>query len=292
MELRNGKCLPPAPSNRVTRCKSRPFRLLDLPQELRLIIYGYAFGCHNLHWMMTYEYGPVHGFRLALGYRYRLTSIHRVVDPHPHRSNLLRTCKQVLHEAFLIFYDQTRFDVGFCQPDVLRRYSAYRLQVTHRKTQLIEGLARVVLQRVKHVRFDFSDEARDDPCFWRLHLLGVLLGHGACLKSLRFIGNGDVNILRNSTWYTRRSLLEYKSFRGDAILELRNAKLTDEEIAEIKWDLECILHSCYSRLDDKMLMVLQGRNPHFPLVYSERMRSQATRRICGPRLLNDVHTAG
>jgi hypothetical protein len=54
MELRNGKRLLPAPPSHTHRRKFRPFRLLDLPTELRLMIYGYALGYHNVHWTMAY----------------------------------------------------------------------------------------------------------------------------------------------------------------------------------------------------------------------------------------------
>ena len=62
MELRNGKRLPLAQPTRPHRHQPRPFRLLDLPTELRLMIYGYVFGHQDVHWMMTYQYAPDSGF--------------------------------------------------------------------------------------------------------------------------------------------------------------------------------------------------------------------------------------
>jgi hypothetical protein len=288
MELRNGKRLPPVPLNRVNRRKPQRFRLLDLPTELRLMIFGYVIGRHqNVYWTMTYESTPTSGYVLALGHVDDLNYIRRNANLHQRHLSLLHTCRQVSEEALSVFYSQTRFDIGFCQNDVFRYCTAYQLKLTHAGAKLSGGLAADVLQRVKHVRFSFSNERRRYTHIWLMHLLCFFLGHGAGLSSLQFVENCN----DEDTWHAHHSILNFKFYRGNAVLEIHNANHADEEeIAKLK---EASRSTCYSysrHFHEKTLTSSQVLSIHFPLPCLTRAMFRVTRRISGPNLLVDART--
>lgn len=255
MELRNGKHLTPAPSNhkylppappkRVNRRKPRPFCLLDLPTELRLMIYGYAFGHENIHWTMTYGIKPIPGYVLVLGHGEGSNNIRHNINLHQRRPSLLRTCRHVLQEASPIYHNQTRFDIDFCQAVVFHDDdSAYQLQLTHGRGETSSGLARVVLRRVKHVHFNFKNGSTGYSYMWRMHLLSTFFSHGTWLKSLRFTEHGDTNPADGITWYSDYNISDFASYRGDAVLVLRNAYPT-EDITELEEVLSRTYCSCF-----------------------------------------------
>jgi len=192
MELRNGKQTPLSSLSRVPRQESQPFRLLDLPIEIRLMIYGYAFGSEDIHWTMTFESTPKPGFILALGRIDAQSVIQRNVDLLRQRHGLLQTCRQVSQEAFPPFHDQTCFNIGFSLVNNLKSRPGYWLQLTSGRFKLNHGLARAVFWRVNHVRFNFVHEPNFTSYIWEIHLLRILLGHGAWLKSLQVVANGNV----------------------------------------------------------------------------------------------------
>jgi hypothetical protein len=288
MELRNGKRLPPAPPNRVSRRKRQPFRLLDLPTELRLMIFGYVIGHRNVHWTMTYESAPTSGYVLALGHVNYLNYIRRNANLHQRHLSLLHTCRQVLEEALSVFYSQTRFDIGFCQEDVFRNSTAYRLNLTHAGIKLVDGLAADVLQRVKHVRFSFNNQRRRYTHVWLMHLLCIFLGYGAGLSSLRLVESSSDEVI----WHAYHSILNFKSYRGNAILEIRNANHANEQIAKLKEASRSTCHPCFQHFHDKPLTPLQVLKTHSPLPCLKRATFRVTRRIGGPNFLVDVRTAG
>lgn len=194
------------------------------------MIYGYAFGHENVHWTMTYECEPIAGYILALGHVEGSNNIRHNISSHQRRPSLLRTCRQVSQEASPIYHNQTRFDIGFCRADVFRNDSAYRLRLTHGRGTTSSGVARVVLQRVQHIHFHF----RDGYIIWSMHILGIFFGHGSWLKSLRFTKDGDMSPTDIITWDSDYNISDFASYRGDAVLVLRNANLTKEDFAELE----------------------------------------------------------
>lgn len=203
MELRNGKHLLPASSNRkhpapvplnhVNRRKPRPFRLLDLPTELRLIVYGYTFGHEDIHWTMAFESTPKPGYILALGRVDAQNVVQRNANPLQNGHCLLRTCKKISQEAFPVFYDQTCFDIGFSPDKTLASPPEYRLEMTSGRFKLNDGLVRKVFWRINHVRFSFAHNPYFRAYIWEIHLLRSFLGHGAWLRSLEVVAAGSIN---------------------------------------------------------------------------------------------------
>jgi len=264
MELRNGKrLLCPAPPTRIDRRRPRTFRLLDLPAELRFMIYGYVFGYENVHWTMTYESVPASGYVLALGHIIDSIVIPRNISLHQRHLGLLQTCRQVSKEASAIFYNQTRFDIGFCPNNDFKLDSAYRLHLTHAGAKISDGLAADVLQRVQHVRFSFRDERRRYTHTWLMFLLCRFLCYGERLKSLRFVEDGN----DENSWYTYHSILSFKLYRGDAILELRNTTHTDEEVAKLKETSRCTYSSILlSTLSRQYADIITGAKNTFTII--------------------------
>jgi hypothetical protein len=243
MKLRSGKHLPPAPLKRVNRHKSRPFRLLDLPTELRLMIYRYTIGYHTASWTMTHKPTPISGYVLALGHMNASTNNQRNPNLKQTRIALLQTCKQVSEEASVIFYDQTRFDISFYENAAVEEEDSVcqQLHLTHMGAKIMDGLAANVLRRVKHIAFNFRNKRRHYTHMWLLFLLCRFLDHGAFLNSLRFIEHGNAVGLR----YYYDSLLNFNSYRGNAVLELCNAAQTDEEVVQLRETLRCMCYSCF-----------------------------------------------
>jgi hypothetical protein len=229
---------------------------------------------------------------LALGHVQGMNDVQCNVYPHQCRTSLLQTCRLVLQEAFPIFHNQTRFDICFGQNDVFKNCSAYQLRLTFGRATPSNGLARVVLRRVKHVRVNFRNELGHLSYFWRTHLLSIFLGHGSWLKSLRFASNGIRRLNDGNLWYHHYDIVDFESYRGSAVIEIRNTKRTDEEIAEMNQDLERTFCSCFSYFHDKSLMSLQCRNANFPSACLGKTKFRVTGEISGPKSLIDYRTAG
>jgi hypothetical protein len=239
MELRNGKRLLPTPPNRVNRLKPRPFRLLDLLTELRLMVYGYAFGYENVHWTVALDYARVPEFVLALGRPEGIYGIKHDVYLQKRRSSLLKVCSQVSQEAAPVFYNQTRFDILFRQNHLHMFYSPspYKLYLTYGGAKSSSGeLTRAVLHRLKHIRFNFTCEPRIYPHVWQMQYLRTFLDQGG-LKSLQFVVKGSAKFIEGSIWYTQDGILDFESYRGNAILVLcgyNDYSMTDGAIKELK----------------------------------------------------------
>ncbi|CAD0110739.1 unnamed protein product [Aureobasidium uvarum] len=237
MHLRSGKRPRPDPPPRVVRRKRRPFRLLDLPIEIRLMIYGYAVGHQNVSWTVTYESEA--GFMLELG-DLHVTDDKRNID-HRHRShNLLRTCRLISQEVLPILYNQTRFDIGFYLNGAIKNpfRTGYQLQLTSGRDKLARGLAKVVLERVKHIRILFRKIVHT----WAVQILSNCSGRGRWLKSLRFTFiNSDFTSSPHDMWYTTISF-DFAFYRGNAVLEFVDANPTDATIVEFKERLKAIGH--------------------------------------------------
>ena len=218
MELRNGKRFLTAPPTRINRRKPRPSRLLDLPAELKLMIYGYVFGYKAVHWTMTFETIPKPGYILALGRVDFYNVIQRNRNLRRHRHRLLQTCRQISQEALPVFYNQTRFHIGFHQADIFKNSSAYRLRLTSGRIEMIDDLARVVFRRVNHVRFNFFKQHKNSSYLWHMRLLRALLGNGAWLKSLQAVVNGNMK-------FTSRAIPNFDSLEANVFYTKRQSLL-------------------------------------------------------------------
>jgi hypothetical protein len=241
MELRSGRCLPLAPPARITRRRSRPFCLLDLLTELRLMIYGYVFGYENTHWTMAVDTDTYHThnneYMLTLGRPKGGYGIRPNAYLQKSRSSLLQTCNQISREALPILYNQTRFDIMFFQGFWNYTPSPYKLLIPNQRANpSSDGLTRVVLQRVKHVRFNTRCEQDSHPHAWQMQHLRAFLGKGAWLKSLHFVVRGRENSSNRNTWYAPDGTFDFQLFQGKASLVLcdyNNCSMTDEDITEL-----------------------------------------------------------
>lgn len=175
VELRNGKRLLATPLTCI-----RPYQTpcsLDLPTEIRLMIYKYAIRYHNVRWTMTYESNA--GFALALGDLHNAMG-NRDIKLH-HRLSLLRNCRLIFQETCPILHNQTRFHISFdiCwyqsnRPLETHLPPKYQLQLTSGRSQITHGLTQVVLAFVKHVRV-FMNDTRLSTYIWRMHILSTCL---------------------------------------------------------------------------------------------------------------------
>jgi hypothetical protein len=204
------------------------------------MIYCYTISDHTASWTMIYKPTPVAGYVLALVHVNASTHNQRNPNPKQAGIGLLTTCKQISVEASAIFYEKTRFDISFYQDEAVRNDSACQLHLTHMGARISDGPAADVLRRVKHVAFNFRNERRHYTHTWLLYLTSCFLDHGASLDSLRFVEYGNAVGLR----YYYDSLLSLKSYRGIALLQLRHAALTDEEVAQLREALRCTCYSC------------------------------------------------
>lgn len=237
MELRDGKRLPAAPLNRGLPHQTRPLlSLLDLPTEIRLMIWKYAIGYHNVPWTITYKSRS--GFALARGDLHNAMG-KRDIEPH-HRSSLLRTCRPIFQETFSMLYDQTRFDIGFdtCwyQKNQSHLPPKYQLQLTSGRSQITRGLTQVVLWRVKHVCV-FMNDRRLSTYFFRMYILSTCLRHGTGLGSLRFLSATPMAEL-DDIWITAE-VLYFESYKDTVVLELVNCDVTGKNIVEFKRFQRC-----------------------------------------------------
>lgn len=249
MLLRNGKQLFAGPSNHGLPHQAPPSYLLDLPTEIRLMIYEHAIGYPSIQWTMIYD--SKSGFVLALGDLHNADKRHNL---HHRPSSLLQVCRVLYQEAFPILYDRIRFDIIFntyvSQDQRLLESHlgpGYRLQLTSGRSQLIYGLAQVVLHRVKHVCV-FMNNKRMVSYLWGMHILSTCLRHGMGLESLRFVSAGSMASLDN-TWSTAE-VLYFDSFKDTAVLEVLDYDVSEKDIAEFKRFQKCKnalkdhLHGC------------------------------------------------
>jgi hypothetical protein len=206
------------------------------------MIYDYVIGYHNARWTMIYQAAPISEYVLAPGHVNTSNDIQRNVNLHQHHLGLLQTCKQVSEEASVTFYSRTRFDIGFYWNEGFIKLPAYQLHLTQAGARIKDGLAADVLRRVKHVRFNFKNERRHYTGTWLMYVLSAFLDHGAWLNSLRFLDNGNEGPEEGRRWYTYDAILNFKSYRGNASLQIRNATHTDEEIAQLEEAFKSTCH--------------------------------------------------
>ncbi|KAK6002096.1 hypothetical protein QM012_001734 [Aureobasidium pullulans] len=238
MHLHNGRCLNILP----------PFRFLYLSPEIRLMIHSYAVGYHNVYWTLNYK--PRSGFMLALRDLYR-TGDRRNIDLHHRPLGLFQSCRSICQETLSVLYNQTRFDIGFhpngATNDPFR--DQYQLQLTAGRTEFADGLAPVVLKRVKHVRV-FFEIGSVHP--WPSQVLSTCQGRGARLKSLQFtFKESDWTTCSERMWYVM-VCLDFALYRSNAVLELLDADPTGENIAKFKERLKgnvFQLPTLYTRFD-------------------------------------------
>lgn len=227
MHLRNGKHLLPAPPpGRVRRRGPQPFRLLDLPAEIRLMIYGYAIGYHNPRWRLATD--P------SSQYVLELCDARNAKSHCP--TNLLQTCKSISLEALPILYDQAHFDILLTATTKVGEDSGYLLQLPSSLFRPDQSLLSVVLQRVKHLRLVFlMSKIRMYMCL----TLIVMLAHHMVgqLKSLRLAFNslGFMSVSADTDFTA--SVLSSLKYRGNTILEFLDDDPTEEHIAGLKKSL-------------------------------------------------------
>lgn len=157
MSLRKGKRVLPTKSNRGLPSQNRPLlSFLDLPTEIRLMVYWYAIGYHEAQWAMT---NSKFGFVLVRGDLRKEADSRRKKRRRRRPLALLKVCKLFHQETLPLLYNKIRFDITFNNYLYLydqrllesRLRTRYHLQLTNGRSQLTRGLTQVVLQRVKHI---------------------------------------------------------------------------------------------------------------------------------------------
>lgn len=226
MNPHGDKHLPPAASNHIPSGEPEPSRLLDLPAEIRLMIYGYALGCHNSRWRLAFDFRGRYVLELCDT---------RDADYHCPIS-LLQTCKSISHESLPILYNQTHFDILFCAHPKVVGDSGYLLQFPNLVYRSDLDLTSLFLQRIKHLRsFLLTDKVRSYMGFSLTSILGLhMVGK---LKSLRLVFNnlGCLSIFADAH-YTAR-MLRFLSSHGNASLEFLAEDRTEESITCFKQSL-------------------------------------------------------
>lgn len=238
MDPRDFKHLPCTFPDLARHDEPQSFRLLDLPTEIRLMIYGYAIGYLNASWTVVHDTRQ----RCLLTLDDILNPIERLeISQNRCFFGLLQACRLVSQEIIPILYNQTRFDIRFLREWRLRCYDGHLLLLEHIPGGIQPNcaLARLVLQRVKHVRLFFDQGTQMCYDYESASLLCLYLAHGEHIKSLRVTFNkSDFLTDGTETWFAS-NMLNLRSYRGHAILVCLEDDPTEEDIAAFKGSLKC-----------------------------------------------------
>lgn len=265
MHLRNGKDVlpaPPGPVRRTRRCVTQPFRLLDLPPEVRVLIYRYAIGVHYADFELNIERGAKIGTSLrhvlsVKGLWDYTKNIDCFENTNCYRlTALLLTCKMVSQEALPILYDQTQFEV--CMSSADDRFSetdlpSYNIELDG-WSYSPNTTAAFILRHVRHLSIIFSiqdpppnERLLDSPESYRkrMHALYSLTDHGVRLKTLKMTFNqGDDDEDEDSHFMNSREdqrtfadMMRFWKFKGHLVVNFSESSPSDESIVLFKRSL-------------------------------------------------------
>jgi hypothetical protein len=229
MRLRNGKeLLVPGPD-------VQPFhRFLDLPAEIRVMIYGYTIGHGRTCLPSTLQLkNHLRGCQM-----YRVRRPKRAVKLEPQYTSLLRTCKFISQEALPVLLDATQLRVSV-------------LPTTSRITSRYSILEKHVIQQFKHLIIDFGYLTVWElwrPNYFLRHDHNALesvirlnhhMGSGAHLKTLTVIVRYE-DLL--DTLHRRQkiiNLLRIESFEGDLIIKFPFKQPSKDDIVAFEALVRC-----------------------------------------------------
>ncbi|KAH0361819.1 SecY protein, partial [Aureobasidium melanogenum] len=229
--------LPYAPPGHTHLDEPGSFRLLDLPAEIRLMIYSYAFGCRNVRWAMSYDNGVY--FLLRLG-DIDDTDDNNSLGLRGRPISLLQTCRSVSQEARPILYNQTRFDVRCWSTYKYVDHSGYRLRLPW-NFERVYSLAGVVLPRIKHLRILFEGDGTI-VVFCDMYKLGEYLNFGQQLKSVRLAFRGARLMAELRERIDLAGFPHLDSYHGNAVLDFCDSNFTDADIVHFRKCLEASRH--------------------------------------------------